>query len=813
MPSTVEQSAFVNQLPHHLSERVRVIRDAPLDSKGDFVLYWMHHAVRSHENPALDTALCVAAQLQLPVLVYQGLGGRHPFNSDRHHTFIMEGAREVQQNLKEAGIRHVFYLERRPDKPTPLKSLARRAALVITEDFPAPPMPQWTHQLAAKIEPAVWAVDSACIIPMRQINRAFERAYAFRNHTQKDYERRLAQSWQDAAPAGEFFGGDCGFDGIDLANADIAELCAQCQIDHTIPPVVHTPGGSSAGYARWEQFKRHGLKGYARLRNDAAIVFPRGVSRMSAYLHHGHVSPFRIAGDAARHGSDGAAKFLDELLIWRELAHNFCYHHKQLETLEALPRWARQTVIDHSEDPRQAIYSWETLYRAQTGDALWDAAQRSLLVHGELHNNVRMTWGKAFLNWTRDPQDALDLMIDLNHRLALDGNDANSYGGLLWCLGLFDRPFKPQRPVIGTLRPRSTKDHAKRLDMAAYTAKVKGPATSKPLKIAVIGAGLSGLFAARALMDQGHRVQVFEKTKRPGGRIATQNIPPYAFDTGAQYFTVRDDRLRRYVESWQLDGIVKPWQGKVQVVKSGRILDERKVTERWVGTPAMDAVPVHLAAGIEIEYNAAVLSLTRSKNRWQLTDGKQDTYGPYEAVIIAAPPPRAAALLESSSKLCDRIRKVEMQPCLAVMAAFEKPLELPFDAAFVHESPVRWAARNSSKPGRPATECWVFHADAKWSREQAGGGADAGVRTLIDSFLKSIGQKPVDPIFYQTRYWKTAAAANPLNVGCLWDAALKIGLCGDWCRMSRFEGAALSGMAMAGRILNLNTGVQRKLWD
>ena len=253
--------------------------------------------------------------------------------------------------------------------------------------------------------------------------------------------------------------------------------------------------------------------------------------------------------------------------------------------------------------------------------------------------------------------------------------------------------------------------------------------------------------------------------------------------------------------------------GKVKVVKSGRLLDEKKVTERWVGIPAMDAVAVHLADGIEIDYNVAVLSLTKSQNRWQLTDCNQDTYGPYEAVIIAAPPPQAAGLLESSLKLHDRIRKVEMQPCLAVMAAFEKPLDLPFDAAFVHESPVRWAARNSSKPGRPAAECWVFHAGAKWSHEQAGVDAASSVRTLIDLFFKSIGQTCVDPIFYQTRHWKFAAAANPLNVGCLWDATLKIGLCGDWCQMSRFEGAALSGMAMAGGILNMKIGVPHKLRD
>jgi hypothetical protein len=155
-----------------------VIQKAPQLIDGDFVLYWMHHAVRSHENPALDTALFIIAQLHLPVLVYQGLGGRHPYNSDRHHTFIMEGAREVQRDLKDRHIKHVFYLGRQPAESTPLTSLAQRAALVITEEFPAPPFPQWTRQLAAQVNTAVWALDCACIIPMRLIKQAYERAYA-----------------------------------------------------------------------------------------------------------------------------------------------------------------------------------------------------------------------------------------------------------------------------------------------------------------------------------------------------------------------------------------------------------------------------------------------------------------------------------------------------------------------------------------------------------------------------------------------------------------------------------------------------------
>jgi photolyase PhrII len=805
-----DQHTEVNNLPPHLSERVRVIQKAPFDSEAEFVLYWMHHAVRCHENPALDTALCVSAQLKLPVLVYQGLGGSHLFNSDRHHAFIMEGAREVQQHLRDRQITYAFYLGRQPGKPTPLRALARRAALVITEDFPAPPFPQWIRQLAGSIDRSLWAVDCACIIPMRLIKKPFARAYAFRNHTQKEYDRRLTRLWHDDQTPGELFGGDVGFDSIDLANKDIIALCASCEIDHTISPVAHTPGGSSAGYERWEQFKRYGLNRYARLRNDAAIEFPQGFSRLSAYLHHGHVSAFRIAREAAQNGSDGAVKFLDELLIWRELAHNFCFYHEDVETLTVLPQWAQQTVMDHSDDPREAIYSWERLYRGQTGDSLWDAAQKSLLVHGELHNNVRMTWGKALLNWVQHPQDALDMMIDLNHRFALDGNDPNSYGGLLWCLGLFDRPFKPPRPVIGTLRPRSSRGHAKRLDMDAYAAKVKGPASGRPLKIAVVGAGISGLFAARTIADHGHRVQVFEKTKVSGGRVATQTMSGYSFDTGAQYLTSRDTRFRRYVQSWQVDGLVQPWNGKVMVIKDGRLSMEKKETERWVGVPAMNALAAHLAKGIDIDFGITVASVSKNNAQWQLIDDQSKIYGPYDVVIIAAPPDVATALISSKWQLYERVAKVDMQPCLAVMAAFEKPLELPFDAAFVHKSAVRWAARNNSKPRRPDAECWVFHADAEWSRTHANTSDNEMVQMLIGAFFQSIGEPDIDPIDHATRYWKYAAAESPLDAGCLWDAEIKLGLCGDWCQLSRLEGAALSGMAMAGRILSIKA---RKLED
>lgn len=786
----------------HLYERIRVIQNKPIRAKGDFILYWMHHAVRSHENPALNTALSVSAETELPVLVYQGLGGSHPYNSDRHHSFIMEGAREAQKRLNERGIAYRFYLGRQPRKTSPLQKLARRAALVITEEYPVPPFPKWTQMLASRVDTAIWVVDCACIIPMQSIKRSFSRAYAFRDRTQNEYKERLLQQWEDSVVPMRMFEGDCGFDDIDLTKADIADLCSQCEIDHTVPPVLHTPGGSSAGYARWEKFKVHGLRSYARLRNDASLNFPQGVSRLSPYLHHGHVSPFRIARDAAMDGSSGAMKFLDELLVWRELSHNFCFHHPYPENIDVLPKWARETLKKHQLDFRKTNYSWESLYRGKTGDVLWDTAQKSLLVHGELHNNVRMTWGKAILYWTPDSQKALDLMIDLNHRLALDGNDANSYGGLLWCLGLFDRPFKPERPLIGTLRPRSTKDHARRLDLSAYRKKVKRPTGGRPQKIAIIGAGISGLFAARTLIDHDHRVAVFEKNAGPGGRTATIHSSSFAFDAGAQYFTTRDDRLGRYVRSWHMDGIAEPWAGKIIVAKEGQLSAEKQMTKRWVGVPSMDSIAKHLSQDIDIRYNVTIESTQRMDGQWRIIDNLRNLHGPFDALIIAIPPPQSGVLIESSPELSHPVSMVEMQPCSALLAAFNKPLDVPFDAAFIHNSQLKWAARNNSKPQRESPECWVFHASSQWSNAHNNMNSEPLARAMLKAFFKSIGYKYIEPNHQLSIFWGSAIAENPLNLSCLWDAKLKIGCCGDWCQLSRFEGAALSGMAMAGKVLN-----------
>ncbi|MEJ2541447.1 MAG: FAD-dependent oxidoreductase, partial [Gemmatimonadota bacterium] len=648
------------------------------DGAGEFVLYWMRTAVRAHDNPALEVALAEGRRMGLPVFVYHALSERYPYASDRHHRFILEGARDVAREMAERRIGYGFHLERPEHRGPHLVTLARRAGRVVTEDMPVAPLDRWTRKLARRSGREVWAVDSACLVPMRTVDRAATtRAFRFRKATRHAREVAL----RDGAPAPvdsgvgapgavagvatepgiPFVPAGLPFEPVSLPDADLAALIAACEIDHGVGPVPHTSGGSVAGYARWEAFRDQGLARYAGTRNNPLVP---GVSRMSAYLHYGHVSPWRIAREAAAVGGKGGEKYLDELLVWRELAYAFCAHRPGHDTVAALPDWARQTLAVHEDDPRERL-SWETLARAETGDALWDAAQRSLLVHGELHNNVRMTWGKALLGWTRDAGEALERLVDLNHRFALDGRDPASFGGILWCLGQFDRPFTPERPVLGTVRSRSTETHARRLDVDEYRRRVEQPAWPGAPRVAVVGGGLSGLMAARTLRDHGLDVTVFDKGRRPGGRASTREHGATRFDHGAQYFTIRDRRMRPLLESWLQDGVVAEWPGRLVRYRDGRVESAREGA-RYVGVPGMIDLASHLSRELDVRRGVRVGSVERPEGwrdevppsagggpgngrnaaseragRWLLRDESGGNLGRFDEVVVALPPPQA----------------------------------------------------------------------------------------------------------------------------------------------------------------------------
>ena len=243
----------------------------------------------------------------------------------------------------------------------------------------------------------------------------------------------------------------------------IAALVAACPVDHGVPPAHGWTGGSRAARTRLDWWVEHGLPRYLE-RNDPNVD---ATSKMSPWLHFGQVSAHEVLLAArARGPSEQYDKFIDQTLTWRELAFNLCRFDAKHRTLAAVPPWAQKELADHEDDPR-TIYSDEELEQAQTGDELWNAAQRSYRRDGWMHNYLRMLWGKSIIGWTGNPERALRLLEHLNNKYALDGRDPCSYGGILWCFGKFDRPFY-RRPVFGTVRYMSLKAAKGKFDVAAY---------------------------------------------------------------------------------------------------------------------------------------------------------------------------------------------------------------------------------------------------------------------------------------------------------------------------------------------------------
>ncbi len=781
-------------LPPHLSERTWLRSAGGAKRRGERILYWTHHALRADENPALEVAVRFAVELGLPLLVYQGLSERYRFASDRHHTFILEGARDLETRYAELGISYALHVDREGKRYPRLATLVQSSAILVTEDFPIEATKLWTDRIAKSNTLPIVLVDTACVVPTRLVGKAYDRAFAFRDATAKLYDQRLKLDWPK--PPTNVFAAVAPFESLRLTSQSIADIVAQCDIDHSIGPVSDTLGGSSEGYARWQSFRKNGLRGYAKRRNQIELD---GTSRMSAYLHYGMVSPMRIAREAS---VDGAEKFLDELLIWRELAYAFCHYRNDLETDACLPAWAIETLSKHANDPRHCL-SWETLTRARSGDRLWDAAQRSLIKHGELHNNLRMTWGKAILEWSRGHSSTLERLIDLNHRYALDGRDPASLGGILWCLGQFDRPFYPEQPILGTVRPRPLSVHRERTNIEAYEKKVDRPLVSSLPRIAMIGAGLGGLMCSRILVDHGLSVKCFEKSHRAGGRASTRKVESICqFDHGAQYFTLRDTYLKPYLESWCADNHVAPWLGRIVSINEPGQVADIATTPRFVGTPSMESLGIHLSTDLTMAWNTEVTSVVTMESSFRLRDRDNRDLGDFDIVLWNTPPPQVTKLLPDRCHWREELASVEMVPCWAVMLALQSRWNLPFDGAFVNQGKLAWIARDSSKPGRDALiDTWVLHSSDEWASENLDLTLEQAIACLIDEAGCMTGVSLPDTLVAQSHRWFYSKPKKSLPHRALWDPANRLGACGDWCGGPRVEGALKSGMALAGQVL------------
>ena len=335
--------------------------------------------------------------------------------------------------------------------------------------------------------------------------------------------------------------------------------------------------------------------------------------------------------------------------------------------------------------------------------------------------------------------------------------------------------------------------------------------------IAVIGAGMAGVTAARTLVQAGHRVSVFEKSKGAGGRMATRDTPYGGFDHGAQYFTVRDERFMRALnEVPGTQALCKPWSASSVQVRDplGRVIEVPKPPRElhFVGAPAMNSLVRHWASPLaeagQLFCNTSVKALRRKGMQWQLISAENKVLGSFDTVVLAIPNVQAAYLLRQSGapaaqfKALAATEAVSVAPCWTLMLAF--PLVQPglgqmgpqWNVAQSTHYRIAWVARESSKPGRSPIERWTVQASAAWSQEHVQDDEARVEAKLLKAFAELTGIR-AEPGFSHLHLWRYAKTLQAAGQAYFWDEEQHIGLCGDWLIGHRVEDAFVSGLSLA----------------
>jgi deoxyribodipyrimidine photo-lyase len=453
-------------------ERIRKLNDAPEHPERDYVLYWAQMNRRVESNHALLFAAEIANRLEIPVLVYEALTFDYQYANDRLHTFILEAVPETSRRLETAGIGYVFYLRRSKTDPNDaLYQVAKRAAAVVSDDYPAFIARSHNSSVPGKVDMAYYVVDSSCIVPMNEIPHRQYGAYTIRPRIHRLLPKYMRAA--DALRVKRRFTGRIPRFHTEVKAASVEKLVAACEIDHSVPPSTEFHGGAVQAETLLESFLEKKLRRYANGRNEPS---EDATSHMSPYLHFGQIAALEVALRVSEYAKEHkliADEYLEELIVRRELAFNYARFVDDPGDLGNLPEWCQLNMKAHAKDKRDPIYSPEQFERAETHDELWNACQQEMLQRGKIHGYYRMYWGKKIIEWSGSYAEAAKTMIDIHGRYALDGRDPNTYTNIFWCFGLHDRPW-PERPIFGKMRFMSLDGMKRKTNTSAYIDEIKG---------------------------------------------------------------------------------------------------------------------------------------------------------------------------------------------------------------------------------------------------------------------------------------------------------------------------------------------------
>ncbi|MEM9753282.1 MAG: deoxyribodipyrimidine photo-lyase [Planctomycetota bacterium] len=468
--------------------RVQRLNNRDPNPDGDFVLYSMESTNRTQDNHALEYAVQRANELGKRLLVLWPLFGDAFGSRRRQKHFLLQGVRDIEANLKRRKIK--FAVVKGEQAETTLK-FAQDACEVVLDRGYLRHHTAWRDRVAVEADVAVTQVESDVVVPI-------ETASDKREHAARTIRPKITKQMADylvelkPTPIGK-----------DSLNLSVESVCLDnldavlndLKLDHDVPAVPLFRGGENEAKRRFRAFLAEGFDRYSAGRNQPQTS---DCSYMSMYLHFGMVSPVWLVMEtkAANAGSqEDRDDFIEELVVRRELAINFCAFGDDYDQYDALPNFAKQTLDEHADDPREHLYTAQQLEDAQTHDPYWNAAMREMRYTGYMHNYMRMYWGKKVLEWTKNPRYAFETVLELNDKYFLDGRDPNSYTGVCWCFGTHDRGWT-ERPIFGKVRYMNANGLKRKCDPDAYVAKVDALVAEVGGPAANLAGASSSLFSA-----------------------------------------------------------------------------------------------------------------------------------------------------------------------------------------------------------------------------------------------------------------------------------------------------------------------------
>jgi deoxyribodipyrimidine photo-lyase len=442
-------------------ERINLLNDKKL-GRGKYVLYWMQAAQRTEYNHALEYAIRTANKLKKSVLVFFGITESWPEANLRHYYFMLEGLKEVQKTLKAKGIQMVI---RRNSPDSGAIELSRDAALVVADAGQLRIQKKWRMNVVKQIDCPLYEVETNLIVPVQEASskKNFS-AGTFRLRITKKLDYYLVPL-KHSKPKLDSLG--MKFYTFDIN--DIDKALSKLDIDRSVAKVGGFQGGTKQAKRRLSNFIKTKLDRFADLRNDPTADY---VSNMSPYLHFGQISSLYIALEVTKSPGAGKDAYLEELIVRRELSHNFIFYNSRYDSFACLEPWAKRTLNFHRRDKREYVYTFEQFEKAQTHDPYWNAAQNEMLITGKMHGYMRMYWGKKILEWSRNPQTGFKIALQLNDKYELDGRGPNAFAGVAWCFGKHDRAWG-ERPVFGKIRYMNAAGLKRKFDADDYVKKIE----------------------------------------------------------------------------------------------------------------------------------------------------------------------------------------------------------------------------------------------------------------------------------------------------------------------------------------------------